>query len=59
MKTIINILKFNVLFDVDGKRFFLYTNAIDHCLKNKSKQVNVLNLFTGWHVFATRDHVPL
>jgi hypothetical protein len=55
INTISNILLFNVLFDVDGKRFLLYSSAAKYYDENNSKYINALNLFVGWHTVFERS----
>lgn len=55
MDTVAYMLTFNVLFDVDGKRFLLYSNAIKHYDEAFASEINALNLFVGWHTLITRS----
>jgi len=55
INTIAHVLMFNVMFDVDGKRFFLHINAVNHFDENNSKEINALNLFIGWHSLFERS----
>lgn len=54
MDTVAHLVMWNVLFDVDGKRFYLYSSAIKHYDENNSKEINALNFFAGWHCIAER-----